>query len=245
MLMLMFLLLRLSLFLFVFFSSIETIPSVSFFYPKTIDELSCSNGFSWTKWFNSAHPINDQDFDRELVSVILQTSGKDMCQLPQSIQAQSVSPLTDGQQYSAAWKVSDGTIAGFMSRTPGIDFRVRFCCSNNAFIPTTTPLPRPITNPTCGRPEIQPSIKTSRIFGGQTAIPHSWPWVSVKIFLSSWILIAEMFFFSVYDFSKFYTKKKNFVRKIVVVLIRVVGRSSIDIMFLLLLIVLKEKIYRK
>lgn len=160
--------------------NVAAIPSISFFYPKTVDESTCTNEFSWTKWFNSAHPLNNQDFDQELVPVIQQIAGRDLCPLPQGIQAQSVSPLVDGLQYSASWRVSNGSIIGFVSRTAGVDFRVRFCCDNRAFIPTTTPMPRPINNPSCGRPEIQPALVSSRIFGGQPAIPHSWPWVSVK-----------------------------------------------------------------
>ena len=159
-------------------SLLGAIPSVSFFLPKTLDESTCLDGRSWTKWFNSAHPKTKDDFDQELVTVIQQSNGRDMCPVPEGIQAQSISALIDGVQYAAAWKRSNGTIAAFISRTPGVDFQVRFCCVNTDFITTTTPVPRPIDNPTCGRTQIQPSLNRPRIFGGSTAVPHSWPWVN-------------------------------------------------------------------
>ena len=170
---------------------IDAIPSVSFFFPKTLDESTCLDRHSWTKWFNSAHPKNKEDFDQELVSVIQQANGRDMCAVPEGIQAQSVTALIEGVQYAVSWRKANGTIAAFAARTPGVDFQVRFCCANTDFITTTTPAPRPIPNPTCGRTQIQPSLGRHRIFGGSEAIPHSWPWVSDSI---EFIFILPDFF---------------------------------------------------
>ncbi|CAF4292668.1 unnamed protein product, partial [Rotaria magnacalcarata] len=70
----------------------------------------------------------------------------------------------------------NGMISACISRNPGIDFQVRFCCPNAEFITTTTTRSTPINNPTCGRAEIKPSLRSARIFGGSHAVPHSWPW---------------------------------------------------------------------
>jgi hypothetical protein len=162
----------------VLFSSsfIQAIPSISFFYPKNLTVSTCTGDLSWTKWFNSAKPRNENDFDLESVLIIQRENGHDMCEIPQGIQAQSVTPLTSGVNYATSWRTADGIIFEFVSRTAGVDFQVRFCCPNNEFVTTT---PRPIDSQTCGRAQIKPSLQVQRIFGGSRAVPHSWPWVSL------------------------------------------------------------------
>jgi hypothetical protein len=161
-------------------SWIDAIPSVSFFYPKTFDESTCQDQYSWTNWFNSAHPKSDTDFDQEVVAIIQQINGRDMCISPQGVQARSVSPLIIDVPYLVAWRTVNGSVAAFVARTPGVDFQVRFCCYNYDFITTTSTTARPISDSTCGRPQIQPILKQHRIFGGSHAMPHSWPWVRVN-----------------------------------------------------------------
>ncbi|CAF1083584.1 unnamed protein product [Adineta steineri] len=157
-------------------SFIQAIPSVSFYYPKNLTESTCTNDHSWTKWFNSAKPNSTTDFDQEVLSIIQAQNGRNICAIPQGIQAGTVTALNINVSYEAAWKTANGIITAFVSRTAGVDFQVRFCCANNNFITTTPPPPRPVTNGLCGRAKIKPLIQFTRIFGGSRAIPHSWPW---------------------------------------------------------------------
>ena len=154
-------------------------PSVNFFYPRGLTQSTCTGSFSWTKWFNSADPSDNGYLDRELLSVIQETNGRDVCAKPQGIQAQSIGILSSVASYGGSWLLSNNIISGFQSRTAGLDFQVRFCCPNSDFTPTTTTTttPRPITSSTCGRAEINHSLNFSRIFGGSHAVPNSWPWV--------------------------------------------------------------------
>jgi len=160
-------------------STIQAGRSVSFFYPKGIGEASCTDSNSWTKWFNTAQPSNTGNLDQELLSTIQAANGRDVCQQPLGMQAQSVGELPSVSSYSYSWSLMNNIIAGFQSNTPGLDFQVRFCCASSTFVPTTTTTttPRPITSSTCGRAEIKNSL-ASRIFGGSLATPNSWPWVS-------------------------------------------------------------------
>jgi secreted trypsin-like serine protease len=153
-------------------------PSISFFYPQSLSETTCTGDRSWTKWFNSAKPNDNGNLDREVVSVIQGQNGRDMCSAPQGIQAQSVGTLANGANYGASWQTQNGLISVFSSTTPGLDFQVRFCCANSGFVTTTTTTttPRPIASSTCGRQQIEPSLLASRIFGGSHAVPNSWPW---------------------------------------------------------------------
>jgi hypothetical protein len=180
-------------------------PSVTFFYPQGIAESSCRDTNSWTKWFNTAEPSNNGNFDQELLTVIQAANGRDVCQMPVGMQAKSVGALPNGvTSYSCSWSLMNNFIAGFKSNTPAVDFEVRFCCPNNAFVPTTTTTttPRPILSDTCGRAEIQNSL-ISRIFGGSHAVRNSWPWVSTyKYFCQK---ISLYVFLS--NFSKFCMNK--------------------------------------
>jgi hypothetical protein len=159
-------------------STIRADPSISFTYPAGIPESACSNGISWTKWFDESKPSDNGDLDQELLPVIQAANGRDVCQQPLAIQVQSFSEIPSTTPVSGRWYVMNNIVAGFISGTPGLDFQVRFCCANTEFDPTTTTTttPRPITNGTCGRAEITNSF--SRIFGGSHAIPNSWPWVN-------------------------------------------------------------------
>ncbi|CAF0842539.1 unnamed protein product [Rotaria sordida] len=157
-------------------SLIQAIPSVSFFYPNSLTDSTCKGDYSWTEWFNSFQPKNDIDFDQELLSKIQAENDRDICAIPKGIQAQTVSALEIDINYAVSWKATNGIITACISRTPGVDFRVRFCCANSDFITTTTTTPRPIDSHTCGRTQIKPSLQFTRIFGGARAIPHSWPW---------------------------------------------------------------------
>jgi hypothetical protein len=114
-----------------------------------------------------------------LLSLTQTENYHDICEIPHSIQAQTVSSLQTNVNYTVSWKTINGLIITFISRTSGIDFPIRFCCMNRDFIPTK--LPRPIDDNTCGRTQIKASFQLKRIFGGTRAIPHSWPWVSVII----------------------------------------------------------------
>lgn len=162
-------------------SFIQAIPTVSFFYPKNLTESTCIGDYSWTKWFNSAKPNSAKDFDQEFLSIIQTKNGRDICAIPQGIQARTVSTLNTDVSYTASWKTMNGIITAFISRTAGVDFQVRFCCTNRDFITTTTIAPRPIDNKICGRAKIKSSLQLTRIFGGSRAIPHSWPWVNCYI----------------------------------------------------------------
>jgi hypothetical protein len=124
-------------------------------------------------------PSDNGNIDQELHSVIRAANGRDVCGIPQGMQAQSVSDLSYISSYQYGWSLMGNSIAGFRSGTPGIDYQVRFCCANTDFVTTTTTTttPRPITSSTCGRAEIKSSL-ASRIFGGSQAIRNSWPWVS-------------------------------------------------------------------
>jgi hypothetical protein len=184
---------------------IQAIPSLSFFYPQNLTESTCTNDHSWTKWFNSAKPNNDQKFDQEFLSVIQAQNGHDICAIPQGIQAQTVSTLKSDMSYEVSWKTTNGIITTFISRTAGVDFQVRFCCANNDFITTTSTTPRPIDSDTCGRAHIKPAVQFTRIFGGSRAIPHSWPWVSFNL--------KKKRKFDLF-FSKFYMKRRNYVKRI-------------------------------
>jgi hypothetical protein len=168
-------------------SFIQAIPSISFFYPKNITESTCIGDYSWTKWFNSAKPNNAKDFDQEFLSIIQAKNNRDICAIPQGIQARTVSALNTDVSYTASWKTANGIITAFISRTAGVDFQVRFCCANRDFITTTTAPPRPIDNKTCGRAQIKSSLQFTRIFGGSRAIPHSWPWVSCNILKKTFV----------------------------------------------------------
>lgn len=159
-------------------SFIQAIPSVSFFYPKNLTSSACTGDYSWTTWFNTFKPQNVKDFDQEILSVIESTYGKNVCHTPKGIQARTVTPLNVNISYELSWKTLNGIISACISRTPGVDFQVRFCCPNRDFITTTTTPPRPVDNPKCGRTQIEPSFQSVRIFGGSRAVPHSWPWVS-------------------------------------------------------------------
>jgi hypothetical protein len=133
---------------------------------------------SWTKWFNQAKPSDNGGLDAENLTVIQPANSLDVCLNPLAIEVQSVGQLPNVDSYSGSWYFINNIIAGFQSATPDIDYQVRFCCANSAFTPTTTTTttPRPILSSTCGRAEIKHSLKSSRIFGGSTAIPNSWPW---------------------------------------------------------------------
>jgi hypothetical protein len=161
-------------------STIRAGPSVTFFYPQTLTETTCTGSVSWTKWFNSAKPSDNGNLDRELLSVIQSQNGRDVCAKPQGLQAQSVGQLTSSGPFGASWSTMNNVVAGFSSTTPGLDYQVRFCCPSTDFTPTTTTTttPRPMTSSTCGRAQIQHSLKSSRIFGGSHATANSWPWVS-------------------------------------------------------------------
>jgi hypothetical protein len=161
-------------------STIQAGPSVSFFYPQTLTESACSGSNSWTKWFNSAKPSDNGNADQEVFSVIKSKNGPDVCAAPQGMQAQSVGVLASGVSFSCSWQTANNIIAAFISRTAGVDFQARFCCPNSDFTPTTTTTttPRPMTSSTCGRAQIQHSLKSSRIFGGSHATANSWPWVN-------------------------------------------------------------------
>jgi hypothetical protein len=154
-------------------------PSISGFYPQTLTEATCTGSYSWTKWFNSAKPSDNGNFDKEVHSVILAKNGRDVCAKPQGMQAQTVSELTSSGSYSWSWGTINSVIASFTSATAGVDYQVRFCCAKTDFTPTTTTTttPRPMTSSTCGKAQIQHSLKSSlRIFGGSHATPNSWPW---------------------------------------------------------------------
>ena len=164
-------------------SIVQAGPSVNFFYPQGLTSSTCTGRFSWTKWFNSAKPSDNGNLDQELLSVIQERNGRDVCAKPQGIQAQSIGILSSVASYGGSWSLNNNIIAGFHSRTFGLDFQVRFCCANSDFRPppTTTTTPRPIVSDRCGRAAIKPSLKSSRIFGGSHAVPHSWPWVRKHI----------------------------------------------------------------
>ncbi|CAF1474984.1 unnamed protein product [Rotaria sordida] len=160
-------------------STIRATPSISFFHPQNFTEINCTGSVSWTKWFNSAKPNDNGDFDRETFSVIQTQNGRDVCARPQGFQAQTVGQLPSNTYLGWTWSTINNIIAEFNSTTPGIDYQVRFCCDNNDFIPTTTTTTtqRPITSTICGRAEIAHSLKSAlRIVGGSHAIPNSWPW---------------------------------------------------------------------
>jgi len=160
-------------------SPIRAGPSVSFFYPQGISESACTGGsISWTKWFNAAKPSDNGNLDQEVLSAIQAANGQDVCNQPLAMQAQSVGELASTGSYSCSWSLMNNIIAGFRSNTPDLDFQVRFCCANDAFVPTTTTTttPRPIISSTCGRAEITYSPQFSRIFGGSHATRNSWPW---------------------------------------------------------------------
>ena len=159
---------------------IDALPSISFFQPSNLTEFACASNYSWTTWFNSAHPKTSQDFDQEIISVIRQGRSNDICASPQGMQAQTVSALTNGVQYTGSWQTVNGSILSFVSRTPGVDFQVRFCCIDKKPAVLTTLPPRANDSLTCGRPQIKPSLKLQRVFGGSRATPHSWPWVSPR-----------------------------------------------------------------
>ncbi|CAF1017889.1 unnamed protein product [Adineta ricciae] len=163
-------------FLFGNFVFVNAIPSVSFFYPKTLTVSSCTNTHSWTKWFNSGKPNTDKDFDQESLSIIQAKYGRDVCAKPQGVQARTVTALQTDVNYSASWQTMTGIISAFVSQTAGVDFQIRFCCPNTGFVTTTVSPPKPIDDKTCGRPKIKPSVGLTRIFGGSYAVPHSWPW---------------------------------------------------------------------
>ena len=192
------------------------IHSISFFYPQNLTVPTCTDNHSWTKWFNTAKPNNDKDFDQELLSIIQTNYNPDICTIPQGIQAQAVTTLPNTVNYAVSWKTIQGKIMAFVSRTPGVDFQVRFCCANSEFITTT---PRPMDSHTCGRTQIKPSFKMTRIFGGLRAIPHSWPWVN--IYQTKEKNIHVSFFYS-FKSSKFCMKNQLYVKPIRYVLILVV-----------------------
>jgi len=113
--------------------------------------------------------------------VIIAQNGRNMCPTPYGLQAQSVGDLPSGVGFSASFQTVNNVLAAFISNTPGVDYQIRFCCDNSAFVPTTTTTttPRPITSGTCGREQIAPNLissLSSRIFGGSHALPNSWPW---------------------------------------------------------------------
>ncbi|CAF3633237.1 unnamed protein product, partial [Rotaria sp. Silwood2] len=99
---------------------------------------------------------NDKDFDQEFLSRIQTEYAHDICAIPKGIQAQTASKLQIDVSYAVSWKTTNSIIAACISRTPGIDFRVRFCCPNSDFITTTTAAPRPIDSRTCGREQRKP-----------------------------------------------------------------------------------------
>jgi hypothetical protein len=159
-------------------SFVRAIPSVSFFYPKNLTASTCTNNYSWTAWFNSAKPTSEKDFDQESLSIIQRAYGRDICAIPQGIQARTITALQSDMGYGASWKTTNGIVSAFLSQTAGVDFQVRFCCATGNFTATTTAAPPPVDSKTCGRAKIEPSISFMRIFGGSRAVPHSWPWVS-------------------------------------------------------------------
>ncbi|CAF3526760.1 unnamed protein product [Rotaria sp. Silwood1] len=160
-------------------STIQAAPSISFFFPQTLTASTCTGSNSWTKWFNSAKPSDNGNFDQELLSVIQAVNSRDVCATPQGVQVQSVSQLPGTGPFGGSWSTMNNIISGFQSSNAGLDFQIRFCCANTDFTPTTTTTttPRPITSSTCGRAEIKHSLKSSRIFGGSHAVRNSWPWV--------------------------------------------------------------------
>jgi hypothetical protein len=178
-------------------STIQAGPSISAFIPQTLTEASCTGTFSWTKWFNSAKPSDNGNLDKEVLSVIQAKHGRDVCAKPQGLHAQTVSELTSSGPYSWSWTTSNNIIASFNSNNPGVDYQVRFCCANTDFITTTTTTttPRPMTSSTCGRAQIQHSLKSSlRIVGGSHAVANSWPWVSKDFFFQK-----KLFSFSSFE----------------------------------------------
>jgi len=176
-------------------SPIHAAQSIKVFYPATLTESTCTGSSSWTKWFNTVKPSANGNLDKELHSVILAANGRDVCKIPQGMQAQSVSDLSAVTSVQYQWSQTNNIIAGFQSMTPGIDYQVRFCCANTDFVTTTTTTttPRPITSSTCGRAEIKNSL-ASRIFGGSQAIPNSWPWVRINKHFSKKIYFHFFFF---------------------------------------------------
>ena len=137
-------------------------------------------------WFNEGKPANTSAGDLEDMSVILARNPTTLCRLPYSCQAQSInSPTT---QPSGQWLLNrpDSTLflISYKSLAPlGVDFRVRYCCSNGSFTPPTVlaVVPLSLDSSTCGKQAIAPRAKAiSRIYGGTDAIANSWPWVSIE-----------------------------------------------------------------
>ncbi|CAF0761875.1 unnamed protein product [Rotaria sordida] len=159
-------------------STIRANPSISFFFPQNLTVSTCTGSNSWTKWFNSAKPSDNGNFDRELLSVIGAANGRDVCATSQGVHVQSVGQLPGTGPFGGSWSTTNNVISGFQSSTAGLDFQIRFCCANSDFTPTTTTTTtaRPMPSSTCGRAEIQHSLKSSRIFGGSHAVRNSWPW---------------------------------------------------------------------
>jgi len=159
-------------------SIIETNASVNIFIPSNLDETACTGTVSWTRWFNTGRPNDNDGKDEERLSKIQSLYGHDVCTTPVGIHAQSVSDISSGKELIYTWSTENEVLASFTSLADGVDYQVRFCCPNDAFNPTTTTTTtqRPLTCRTCGRPQIQHSLKSSRIFGGSHAIPNSWPW---------------------------------------------------------------------
>ena len=132
-------------------------------------------------WFKLAKPSDNGNMDQELLWMIRQTNARDACVRPKGILGKSVGELIAGAPYPFSWEFTNAFLTGFISRTAGVDYQVRHCCSNADFVPltTTTTTPRPITSSTCGRAPIAVSLQTSRIFGGSHALANSWPWVNL------------------------------------------------------------------
>ncbi|CAF1459338.1 unnamed protein product [Adineta ricciae] len=156
---------------------------INLFYPSDLTQPVCPSGYSWTMWFNEGKPANASAGDLEDMTVILARNPTTLCRLPYSCQAQSInSPTT---QPSGQWLLSrpDSTLflISYKSLAPlGVDFRVRYCCSNGSFTPPTVPavVPLPLDSSTCGKQAITPRAKAiSRIYGGTDAIANSWPWM--------------------------------------------------------------------
>ena len=112
-------------------------------FPAALTQSGCTSDGTWSAWYNSMAPSAASRFDSDLHAVIQRKTGDVLCAVPRGIQLQAVEPYPANTAFSVNWHMKDGVAYGFTSKTPDVDFQVRFCCPwVEATVATGTSAPR-------------------------------------------------------------------------------------------------------
>ena len=133
-------------------------------------EPLCASGAStWTSWFNTQDPANNQGNDVEDVSLIRSLYEEaarctTVLHMEHSIVNAPLGNATHSQRVSIS---KDGVFCSGTPEVPCANYQVRFCCL----------MTRQVLPSQCGRTFFPPNLQASlRIVNGLESVPHSFPW---------------------------------------------------------------------